>query len=72
MEKDDIRYKDVSIDDLSDEQVIRIFAGSVQASTLRSLLKSVVRSTIAFSTVRSVARSALRSPALSALRSPQR
>jgi hypothetical protein len=70
MGKDDIQFNEVAIDELSDEDVVRIFARSVQASTLRSLLKSAVRSSDAFSMLRSAARSALRSPGRSPLRSP--
>jgi len=66
MAKDDIRFNEVAIDQMSDEDVVRIFARSVQASTLRSLLKSAVRSSAAFSTLRSAALSVLRSPGRSA------
>jgi hypothetical protein len=62
MAKDDIRFNEVAIDELSDEDVVRIFARSVQASVLRSLLKSAVRSSLAFSTLRTATRSVLRSP----------
>jgi transposase len=62
MAKDDIRFNEVAIDELSDEDVVRIFRDSVQASTLRSLLKSAVRSPVAFSVLRSAAVSVLRSP----------
>jgi hypothetical protein len=63
MAKEDyIQFNEVAIDNLSDEDVVRIFARSLQASVLRSLLKSAVRSSLAFSTLRSVARSAVRSP----------
>lgn len=59
---EDIRFTEVMIDDLSDEDVVRVFTRSVEASTLRSLLKSAVRSPVAFSALRSAVRSVLRSP----------
>lgn len=62
MSEGDIRFTDVAIDELSDEDVKRIFTRSVEASVLRSLLKSAVRSTVAFSSLRSALRSVLRSP----------
>jgi hypothetical protein len=59
---DDIRFNEVAIDEMSDEDVVRVFAGSVRVSVLRSLLKSAARSPVAFSALRSAARSVLRSP----------
>lgn len=59
---DDIHFTEVAVDQLNDEDVIRIFARSVNVSVLRSLLKSAVRSPVAFSALRSAARSVLRSP----------
>jgi len=62
MSEGDIQFTDVAIDELSDEDVRRIFTHSVDAVVLRSLLRSAVRSTVAFSSLRSALRSVLRSP----------
>ena len=59
---DDIEFTEVAIDQLNDEDVVRIFARSVDVSILRSLLRSAVRSTAVFPALRSAARSVLRSP----------
>lgn len=60
MPEKDIQFTDVSIDELSEEDLRRIFTRSVHASVLRSLLKSAVRSPVAFPALRSALRSTLR------------
>jgi hypothetical protein len=62
MSEGDIRFTDVEIDELSDDDIVRIFTHSVHKSVLRSLLKSAVRSTVAFPALRSALRSVMRSP----------
>ncbi len=59
---DDIRFNEIAVDEMSDEDVVRVFTRSVRVSTLRSLLKSAARSPVAFSALRSAARSVMRSP----------
>jgi hypothetical protein len=62
MSENDIQFTEVSVDELSEEDLRRIFTRSVHASVLRSLLKSAIRSTVAFPALRSALRSAVRSP----------
>lgn len=59
---EDIHFTEVTVDDMSDEDVVRVFTRSVNVSVLRSLLKSAVRSPAAYSALRSAVRSVMRSP----------
>jgi hypothetical protein len=59
---DDIQFNKISVDRMSDEDVVRVFTRSLNVSVLRSLLRSAARSTVAFSALRSAARSVMRSP----------
>jgi hypothetical protein len=57
--KDDIAFQNVKIDDLNDDEVVALFSRSANPSTLRSLLKSMLK---ADSALRSTLKSALRAP----------